>query len=106
MFQKVFDFLVVKVTESGETSYYPTTAGNITLIAVILLLFIAMMAASGSGKKKINAKQLAFSAVAMTLAVVTSIYTLINFRLGVRSHYSECSFSASSDICMGLRLEY
>ncbi len=82
MFQKVFDFLVVTVNDSGDLSYYPTTAGNIALFVVILLIFIAMLAISGRGKKKRNAKQLTFSAVAMTLAVVTSIYTLVELPFG------------------------
>lgn len=82
MFQNVFSFLITKVTEDGETSYYPTIAGNIALFAVILLLFVAMMVISGSSKKKVDAKQLVFSAVAMTLAVVTSVFTLIEFPFG------------------------
>jgi thiamine transporter len=82
MFQKLFDFFITTVNEDGAVSYYPTTAGNIGLFAIILLLFIAMLAISGRSKKKINAKQLAFSALAMTLAVVTSIYTVFEFPFG------------------------
>lgn len=81
MFQKIFDFFVVTVNDSGYISYAPTTAGNIALAAVIALLFGAMLIFSGS-KKKINAKQLAFSAVAMTLTFVTSIYTLVELPFG------------------------
>lgn len=80
MFQNVFDFFVVKDAEYG--SYYPTTAGNIALFAVIGLLFLAMLVFGGSGKRKVNAKQLAFSAVAITLAVVTSIYTVFELPFG------------------------
>lgn len=80
MFQKVFNFFVVTDAEYG--SYYPTTAGNIALFVVIILLFLAMLVISGSGKKKVNAKQLAFSAVAMTLAVVTSIFTVFELPFG------------------------
>jgi thiamine transporter len=82
MFQKLFDFFVVTINDSGDMSYYPTTAGNIALFVTIMLIFIAMLVISGSGKKKVNAKQLAFSAVAMTLAVVTSIYTLVELPFG------------------------
>lgn len=79
MFQKIFDFLVATSPEDG--SYYPTTAGNIILLAVIVILFVAMLAIGGH-KKKMKAKQIAFSAVAMTLAVVTSIYTVYEFPFG------------------------
>ncbi|MBH1941572.1 energy-coupled thiamine transporter ThiT [Mobilitalea sibirica] len=82
MFQKVFDFLIdTNVTEWG-TDYTPTMAGNITLLIIIALLFIAMLVFSGGNRTKANAKQLAFSAVAMTLAVVTSIYTVYKFPFG------------------------
>lgn len=79
MFKKLFDFLIVTDVEGG--SYYPTTAGNIALLLVIILLFIALLALSGN-KMKLNAKQLVFSAVAMTLAVITSIFTVYEFPFG------------------------
>ena len=72
MFQKVLDFLVTKeVYSEVETYYTPTMAGNIVLFLVIVLLFIAMAAFTGRNKK-LQIKQLAFSAMAITLAVVTS----------------------------------
>lgn len=79
MFQRVFDFLVITDAESG--SYYPTVAGNIALFVVIALLFLAMFAFSGTNKK-IGAKQLAFSAIAVALSVITSIFTVFNFPFG------------------------
>ena len=82
MFQKVFDFFVVTSNYDGEISYSPTMAGNIALVVVIGLIFIAMMAMTRTKKKKVDAKQLAFSAVAITLAVVTSMYTVIEFPFG------------------------
>lgn len=81
MYQKVFDFFVYTDTSYEPYSYYPTTAGNIALIVIILLLLIAMLAISGTGRK-MQAKQLAFSALAMTLAVVTSLYTVVEFPFG------------------------
>lgn len=81
MFQKVFDFFVYTDTSYEPYSYYPTTAGNIALIVIILLLLIAMLAISGTGRK-MQVKQLAFSALAMTLAVVTSLYTVVEFPFG------------------------
>ena len=69
------------MTDLEGGSFYPTTLGKIILLIVICILFIALLAISGS-KKKVNAKQLAFSAVAMTMAVVTSIYTIYELPFG------------------------
>ncbi len=80
MFQSIFNFLVVTDAESG--SYYPTTAGNIALFVLIALLFLVMFAFGGSSKKKANAKQLAFSAVAVALSVLTSVFTVFNLPFG------------------------
>ncbi|MHB8128103.1 MAG: energy-coupled thiamine transporter ThiT [Mobilitalea sp.] len=72
MFQKVLDFLTTKeVYSEVETYYTPTLAGNIVLFLVIVLVFLAMAAFTGTNKK-LQVKQLAFSAMAVTLAVVTS----------------------------------
>lgn len=74
MFQKVLEFLTTKEVYSEVEVYYkPTLAGNIALFLIIVVLFIAMAAFTGS-KKKIQVKQLAFSAMAVTLAVVTSTF--------------------------------
>ena len=81
MFQKVFDFFVFTDTSYETYSYYPTTAGNIGIFVIILLLLIAMMVISGSGRE-IKAKQLAFSALAMALAVVASLLTVVEFPFG------------------------
>jgi thiamine transporter len=81
MLRNIFDFFIYTDTSSTPYSYSPTTAGNIALVVIILLLLIVMLAISGSGKK-IHAKQLAFSSLAMTLAVVTSIYTVFEFPFG------------------------
>ena len=79
MFKKLYDFFIVTDVEGG--SFYPTTAGNIALLVIIILLFVAILAISG-GKKKLSAKQLSFSAVAMTLAVITSIFTVYELPFG------------------------
>jgi thiamine transporter len=79
MFQKIFDFLVITDAESG--SYYPTTAGNIALFVVVALLFLAMFAFSGANKK-VNAKQLAFSAIAVALSVISSMFTVFSLPFG------------------------
>jgi len=79
MLKNLFDFFFVTDAENG--GFYPTTAGNIALVVVIALLFIILLAIS-KGNIKYNAKQLAFSAVAMTMAVVTSIYTVYELPFG------------------------
>lgn len=72
MFQKVLEFLATKEVYSETEVYYtPTLAGNLVLILVVLLLFLALATFSGK-QKKFNVKQLSFSAMAVTLAVVTS----------------------------------
>ena len=51
------------------------------MLIIIGILFIAILALSG-GNKKLSAKQLAFSAVAMTMAVITSIFTVYELPFG------------------------
>lgn len=79
MFHKLFDLLVFINPEDG--SYQPTLAGNLLLLAVIILLFVVMLVLGGR-RSRLRPKQLAFSAVAMTLAVVTSIYTVYELPFG------------------------
>lgn len=79
MFQNLFHLFVATDAESG--SYYPTATGNIALFVVVVLLFIAMLTFSGSNKK-VNAKQLAFSAVAVALSVVAGMFTVFNLPYG------------------------
>ncbi|MDF2542660.1 MAG: putative rane protein [Herbinix sp.] len=82
MFQKVLDFLTTKeVYSEVETYYYPTLAGNIVLFLLIAALFVALAAFAGS-KKKMRVKQLAFSAMAVTLAVVTSFIKFADLPYG------------------------
>ena len=71
MFKNVFDFFVSTVVEDGSSTYYPTAAGNIALIVIVFLLFMAIAAFAGNSNK-IRIKQLAISAMAVTLTVVTS----------------------------------
>lgn len=77
MFQKFFDFFLV----STDDGFVPTVAGNIALFIIIALIFIAMAAFAGS-KKKTRVKQLVFSAIAVTLTVVTSFIKLPSLPFG------------------------
>ncbi len=79
MFKSLFDLFIVTDVEGG--SFYPSTAGIIALLVIIALLFIGILSLGG-GKKKLSAKQLSFSAVAMTLAVITSIFTVYELPFG------------------------
>jgi thiamine transporter len=81
MFQKVLDLLFTQVVTEYETYYTPTLAGNIVLFLVILLLFVCMAIFSGY-KKKLQVKQLVFSAMAVTLAVVVSFIKLPTLPFG------------------------
>lgn len=78
MFQRIFDFFVQKV-EDG--SFVPTTAGNVGLFLLVVLLLLVMAVISGH-KAKTKAKQLVFSAMAVTIAVVTSMFPLFSFPFG------------------------
>ncbi len=80
MFQKFFSFFVATDVEYG--SYYPTTAGNVALFVLVALLFLAIFIFGGSSKQKANAKQLAFSAVAVALSVIASVFTVFNLPFG------------------------
>lgn len=79
MLKSIVEFFVVYSESDG--SYYPTTAGNITLVVLIFLLFIGMAIFSGY-RRKTQAKQMAFSAAAMALALVTSLFTVMELPQG------------------------
>ncbi len=82
MFQKVLDFLFTKeVYSEVETYYTPTLATNVLLFVLIALILIALAAFSGS-KRKIQVKQLTFSAMAVTLGVVTSFIKFAHLPFG------------------------
>lgn len=67
--------------EWGDTTYQLTTAGFTALvIAMIALLLLACFIFGG--KRKFSTKQLAFSAMAVALAVVTSMIKLIHLPMG------------------------
>lgn len=78
MLQNVLNLLVKKV-EDG--SYIPTTAGNIALFGLVVLLFLGMAAFTGYNAK-VRIKQLTFSAMAIALAVVLSFVKLFQMPMG------------------------
>ncbi len=82
MFQRVLDFLFTKeVYSEVETYYTPTLAANILFFMLIAVLLIAMAVFSGA-RKKLEVKQLTFSAMAVTLAVITSFIKFAHLPFG------------------------
>lgn len=76
------DFFAVPIMdEYGDTTYQLTTAGYTALVIALLALLLLGCALFG-GKKKMNARQLAFSAMAITLATVTSMIKLFDMPMG------------------------
>ena len=66
----------------GVTSYLPTTAGYGVLIVVMLAILLVACFCNGKRSAKLSSKQLAFSAMAMALAVVTSMIKLFELPMG------------------------
>ncbi len=66
----------------GVTSYLPTTAGYAVLIIVMLAILLIACFCNGKKSVKLSSKQLAFSAMAMALAVVTSMIKLFELPMG------------------------
>lgn len=74
-------FAVPVIDEYGDTTYQLTTAGYTALVIALLALLLLGCALFG-GKKKMNARQLAFSAMAITLGTVTSMIKLFDMPMG------------------------
>ena len=74
-------FATPVVDDWGDTTYNLTTAGYTALVLVLIALLLIGCAFFG-GKKKLSAKQLAFSSMAIALATVTSLIKLIHFPMG------------------------
>lgn len=77
----------VVVNDWGETTYVPTTLGNVLLVVVILLLLfgaVAVAKRSGmvSGQKKLSVRQLSFCAMAIALGTVLSMIKVFSFPTG------------------------
>ena len=74
-------FATPVVDEWGGTTYSLTTAGYTALVVIMLACLLIGCAVFG-GKKKFSAKQLAFSAMAIALAMVTSMIKLVHMPMG------------------------
>lgn len=77
----------VVVNDWGETTYVPTTLGNVLLIAAVAALLIGAVAfavkqANKKASAKLTSKQLAFCAMAIALGTVLSNVKLFSFPTG------------------------
>ena len=76
-------FVYPQENDWGEITYQFTTAGYIALVVIMLAILVAGAAIFGGKKKeKMPAKQVAFSAVAIALAMVTSMIKLFHLPMG------------------------
>lgn len=75
-------FYEVVVNDWGETTYVPTTLGNICLVIVILALLGIAMCFIRKRSKKMTVKQLAFCAVSIALGTVLSYIKVFSFPTG------------------------
>lgn len=74
---------VKKILDEGGDYFELTGAGYGALIAVMLLiLLLGCFLSNPSGKKKLSVKALVFSAMAIALAMVTSMIKLIDMPMG------------------------
>lgn len=73
--------LIVKTTGEGADAYYVPTVAGYALIVIILLVLLLLVSLI-SGEKKFNAKQLAFSSVALALAAILSNIKLFHMPMG------------------------
>ena len=71
----------IPVTDEWGTSYQLTTTGYTSLVIAMIVALLIGCAIFGS-KKNFSAKQLTFSAMAIALAMVTSMLKLINMPMG------------------------
>ena len=74
-------FFATPVTDEWGTSYQLTAAGYTALVITMIAALLIGCAIFGS-KRKFSAKQLSFSAMAIALAMVTSLLKLWNMPMG------------------------
>ncbi|MBO5293409.1 MAG: energy-coupled thiamine transporter ThiT [Lachnospiraceae bacterium] len=75
-------FYDVVVNDWGETTYVPTTLGNILLAVIVLALLGAAMLFAKKHSKKLSVKQLAYCAVSIALGTVLSNIKLLDLPTG------------------------
>lgn len=75
-------FYDVVVNDWGETTYVPTTLGNVCLVILILVLLFLAAGFIQKRNKKLSTQQLAFCAVAIALGTVLSNIKVFSFPTG------------------------
>ena len=76
-------FFVTEIVDEEWGNYFALTgAGYGVLIAVMLAALLLGCVISSNGKKKLSTKQLVFSAMAMALAMVTSMIKMLDMPMG------------------------
>ena len=79
--RKIMNFLVNKILDDGSVSYVLTGSGYVVLIIVcVLLMTIGCFARDNNSK--LNVKHIAFAAMAIALAVATSMIKVIKLPMG------------------------
>lgn len=75
-------FYDVVVNDWGETTYVPTTLGNVCLVILILVLLFLAAGFIKKRSKKLSIQQLVFCAVAIALGTVLSNIKVFSFPTG------------------------
>lgn len=77
-----FMFYDVVINDWGETTYVPTTLGNVCLVILILILLFLAAGFIKKRSKKLSVQQLAFCAVSIALGTVLSNIKVFSFPTG------------------------
>ena len=98
-------FFAKEIIDDEWGNYFELTgAGYGALVAImILILLIGCVFSGRDGKKKVSARQLAFSAMAMALAMVTSMIKLIDMPMGGSVTLCSMLFICLTGYMLGLR---
>lgn len=75
-------FYDVVVNDWGETTYVPTTLGNVMLVVIIAALLALAMLFVKKQSRKLSVKQLAFCAMSIALGTILSNVKLYDFPWG------------------------
>ena len=75
-------FYDVVINDWGETTYVPTTLGNVCLVILILILLFLAAGFIRKRSKKLSVQQLAFCAVSIALGTVLSNIKVFSFPTG------------------------
>lgn len=79
----MFHFLATPITDEWGTTYQLTAAGYTVLVLIMLfLLLLACFLGNSLKKPHFSARQLAFSAMAIALAMITSYIKLFDLPMG------------------------